>query len=92
LRIGVSDDNGQTWSVETPTLPAVSGFPNIMAFSAGVVRGQQFVVVRYTDEPFAVHRHKLMARRLYEFSAKTGVSVTSTTDTWTFGNTADWGL
>jgi hypothetical protein len=92
LKIGVSDDRGQQWKVETPTLPVVAGFPNVMTFSAGVVRGQQLMIVRYTDVDFTTHRHKLMGRRLFEFTYKTGITVTSTTNTWTFGNTGDWGL
>jgi hypothetical protein len=92
VRIAVSDDKGQTWETQTPTLPDVTDFPNRMVFSAGVVRGQQLMVVRYGNADNNVFRHKLFGRRLYERTQKTDVTITATTDTWTFGNTGDWGL
>jgi hypothetical protein len=92
VRIAVSDDKGQTWETQTPTLPTVTDFPNRMVFSAGVVRGQQLMVVRYGNADNNVFRHKLFGRRLYERTQKTGVTITATTNAWTFGDTGDWGL
>jgi hypothetical protein len=92
VRIGRSDDNGLSWTNETPTLPTVVDFPNRIVFSSGVIRGQQFMVVRYGNAANTTFRHKLLARRLYERTQKTAVTITPGAGTWVLSPTTDWGL
>lgn len=68
VHIGYSEDDGQTWQVEIPVFPTVEGLPEEACFGAGVVRGQQLLIVKYQAESETPFRSKLLGRRLYEFN------------------------
>jgi hypothetical protein len=97
VKIAYSDDGGYTWVTETPTIPAISGYDNEVCFAAGVVRGQQLLIVKYEEETIAdpenplPRRHKLLGRRLYD-RVVGEIAITPETDEFIISNGTNFGL